>query len=393
MSASSAAFDGSTEVALQIGALALLFVAGSVTTGKRFVQAPIYCQSWIYAALVLLFFCASFLSSIFAEDKALSVSYVCGIAVAFLICGAVWNLSLHVISRGLKAYAVMVSVCAAGIWSLTPNVGHRFGGVMHPNYWGLLCLSVFCLAALFQNIAVRSTVQIVSIAVVLAAQSRSALLSILAASSVFGAIWLKTVRIRKEFKLMIVAAAGLGSFVFAVFAYQELYDIVSNVFMINDVHRGAGTGFTGRTALWRAGLEVFASHPWFGVGARMESYFISVAGFSHAHNGYINMLVQFGVIGSGFFIALSLLATKRLFKLAVCRAPGANVGIAFLCGYAVGAIFEPRLINIGNSVSLIMIMFLLRPFESRPPNVPKTRLLQRVKIPRGVQPRYALHGS
>ena len=69
--------------------------------------------------------------------------------------------------------------------------------------------------------------------------------------------------------------------------------------------------------------------------------------FTHAHNGYINMLVQFGAIGFGLFLGFAVLAFRRLLILARRGSPGGSVGLALLCGYAVGAIFDPKLINIG----------------------------------------------
>jgi O-antigen ligase len=256
--------------------------------------------------------------------------------------------------------------------------------VVHPNYWGLLCLSVFCLAALNRNILVRTALQLSSIAIILAAESRSALVSILVAGFVLVLFRFQSARAGKDIKLAVLVALCLGIFIAFAVASQEIYDMFAKVFMVNDIRRGAGTGFTGRTALWRAGLDVFEAHPWFGVGARMESNFISVAGYSHAHNGYINMLVQYGAIGSGLFIALAILAFKRLSRLARNGVPGGSVGVAFLCGYAVGAIFDPKLINIGNSVSILMIMFLLRPMGRAFPPARKNTGIARQALPRFV---------
>jgi len=361
LSAASAGLGGSpAEVSMQIVAL-LLFGVSVLTTGGRFIEAPVYKESRTSALLVVLFLCSATVSGVFAEDQLLSVSYVVGIAVTFLISGAVWNLPIDKVLTSLRNYAVITAVLALGVWLITPAVGRRFGGVVHSNYWGLLCLSVFCLAVLIRSVLFRSAIQMVSIVIILAAQSRSALLAVLVASFVFVYSRFQSARLGIEAKLAVLVATSIGVFLTVAIAHEKIYDVFARAFMINDRYRGVTSGFSGRTALWRAGLDVFAAHPWFGVGAKMESNFISVAGMAHAHNGYINMLVQFGTIGAGLFFVLSALALRRLLHLAHQGLPGGSAGIAFVCGYAVLAVFEPKLINIGNPVSIIMTVFLLRP--------------------------------
>ena len=396
LSATSAGYDGSLlEEGMQIAGLLVLLLVAALTTGRRLMEAPLYAESKTSALLVILLFCAASVSSVFAEDKLLSFSYVGGIAVTFLICGAVWNLPAEQVLTSLKLYAVATALWALGVWLVTPDVGRRFAAVVHPNYWGLLCLSVFCLAFLIRNVLFRTALQSISVAIILLAESRSALLSILVACVVLAYCRFQSARIGKDSKVALLAAMAFLGLVTVAVAHQEIYDLFSKVFKVNDPFRGASSGFTGRTAVWRAGLDVFGAYPWFGVGARMESNFISVAGFHHAHNGYINMLVQFGAIGGGIFLVLSALAFRRLLRLALRRAPGGSVGIAFVCAYAVGAIFDPKLINIGNPVSIIAIMFLLRPVGlppvvARNPVVPRRPVGLRTAVR---ERRYVLYGN
>jgi O-antigen ligase len=66
-----------------------------------------------------------------------------------------------------------------------------------------------------------------------------------------------------------------------------------------------------RMAHWQAGWNMFLDHPWLGVGAgnyaaAYPSYYVStwVEPLGHAHNYYINMLAELGVIGGGLLLLL-----------------------------------------------------------------------------------------
>jgi len=361
LSAASAMFEGWIETGMQIGALTTLLAIGVLTGEKRFIEGRFYQESKVGGLLLILFVCSATVSSISSENQLSSLAYVVGIAICLLVCSGVWILSPSELLNDLKIYVIATAISALVIWRLTPDLGRRFGGVVHPNYWGLVCLSIFCLAALIKNLLFRSAIQLVSIAIIFASQSRSALLSVLAASCVFGYFCFRSARISKDIKLLLMVGIVTGTMVAFATAKEQIYDEFASAFRINDPYRGVGSGFSGRTALWRAGMDVLAAHPWFGVGAHMESNFISVGGITQAHNGYINTLVQFGTIGSGLFFGFFILSFWRLLCLARTSAPGASVGVALVIGYAVEAIFEPKLLNIGNPVSIVVLMFLLRP--------------------------------
>jgi O-antigen ligase len=83
---------------------------------------------------------------------------------------------------------------------------------------------------------------------------------------------------------------------------------------------GALTGdptLTGRTVIWQFALEKISEHPWLGygfgsfwrVGTGVPSVDEApgfVAKMPHAHNGYIDILLQIGVVGSVLFTAVIL---------------------------------------------------------------------------------------
>jgi len=74
-----------------------------------------------------------------------------------------------------------------------------------------------------------------------------------------------------------------------------------------------------RMAHWQAGWYMFLDHPWLGVGAgnygqAYGQYFVGMwrEALGHAHNYYINILAELGVVGAGLLLLLLGLAFGQL---------------------------------------------------------------------------------
>jgi putative inorganic carbon (HCO3(-)) transporter len=74
-----------------------------------------------------------------------------------------------------------------------------------------------------------------------------------------------------------------------------------------------------RMAHWQAGWYMFLDHPWLGVGAGNYSdayatYFVGSwrEALGHAHNYYLNMLAELGLIGGGVLLLLLGIVFKQL---------------------------------------------------------------------------------
>jgi O-antigen ligase len=70
------------------------------------------------------------------------------------------------------------------------------------------------------------------------------------------------------------------------------------------MHTPAGFDFTGgRIPIWRAALARWAEKPWLGTGYRTTPTLQGMDGFE-AHNVYLSVLVEMGVLGAAVFAAL-----------------------------------------------------------------------------------------
>ncbi len=74
-----------------------------------------------------------------------------------------------------------------------------------------------------------------------------------------------------------------------------------------------------RMAHWQAGWYMFLDHPWLGVGAGNYAaayplYFVGswLEPLGHAHNYYLNMLAELGVVGCGLLLLLLAVAFRQL---------------------------------------------------------------------------------
>ena len=117
-----------------------------------------------------------------------------------------------------------------------------------------------------------------------------------------------------------VAAGGLSIFVLFLL-YFFLFDVIS------DVLTGGGSGIqlSKREVYWELALRMFSNHPLIGNG--LGSYDVlyrdmsgRILSFAGAHNCYLQMLAEFGVIGTSLFIAViinMLIKTIRMTTICV----------------------------------------------------------------------------
>jgi O-antigen ligase len=108
-------------------------------------------------------------------------------------------------------------------------------------------------------------------------------------------------RLPRSQRIAFVAVCAAGLIAGLVLVPEEVWDRIANVG--TDVTEGT---LTHRTVIWSAGLEVFRDHPIVGVGAGAYGPAIVQAvdiGYV-AHNTFLSVLVELGVIGFMLWLAL-----------------------------------------------------------------------------------------
>jgi O-antigen ligase len=133
----------------------------------------------------------------------------------------------------------------------------------------------------------------------------------------------------------------------------------SDFFAIQDRHRGLESGGSGRLDTWKVMWSLFLDNPLLGVGFRAHETVLKVN--TSAHNGYLALLAEIGVIGFGAVIFLTVSGLRNIWRRNQDppQTYSYSVLLGLACGYFVLAIFERYFINAGNPTSLLFLLSIL----------------------------------
>lgn len=122
----------------------------------------------------------------------------------------------------------------------------------------------------------------------------------------------------KQLKLVLgsLFTVLLGTYILVTFMKFDLYGILEA--RMNDFSNDGGSG---RLDLWGRALDVFASHPWTGIGANnFLDYNQSQFGDTlHVHNTFLEILAESGIIGILCFLLFILFVLIQMIQHQVHR--------------------------------------------------------------------------
>lgn len=129
-------------------------------------------------------------------------------------------------------------------------------------------------------------------------------------------------------------SSGLIILLMSIFIlfYGPIYNLISEVLLFDDPHRGIQSGFSGRFDNFREGFTVFLSSPIIGVGPLDAS-----AGYTH--NGYIKALAQHGIFFGATLIALLIRSIVQ------CITHRHTALLSAILALAIFLIGQPRYLN------------------------------------------------
>ena len=274
------------------------------------------------------------------------------------------NLDAAHYETGLKSYAVLMAALVLGFAAYDYVPGSRLGGgrgghaVLNPASLALVTMSVFIAAMAIRRAFVRVPILVMMGTVIYLTGARAS-----AVATIVG------VAVTLVSRRRIAGASGYVLLVFcvAVGAALAAYyaDAVmrgsADFFAIQDSHRGLESGGSGRLETWKATWSLFLSHPILGVGFRAHETVLKIN--TSAHNGYLALLAEVGLIG---FAAALLFTLTGLWKTwrrnqDPSQTYSYSVLLGLACGYFVLAVFERYFINAGNPTSLLFLLSILGP--------------------------------
>lgn len=227
--------------------------------------------------------------------------------------------------------------------------GRWLGGI-HPNIIG-----GFTFSAVFLSLFMRGVwpyfVFLISMYFSLLISSRFSILSIMVVCTVF--LFLNRSNTPLFVKVILLLFAILGALSFFI---AENGGVVADIFELNDRYRGLGSGGTGRTEHWVDFIPQLAERPLLGFGFRNRAAYLG------AHNGFMNIILENGLLGGALFISGFLVRGIELMSSYLKASSSVryeySVIISGYFGIVVGTVFQPQLLNFGDGFGLVGLLIL-----------------------------------
>jgi len=129
---------------------------------------------------------------------------------------------------------------------------------------------------------------------------------------------------------------------------------IASALELSDSTRGLGSGISGRGQHWSYFLPQFLEEPIAGYGFRSRgSYF-------GPHNGFLDIILQVGLIGSFLFFAFYALRLKSLIHEALSTPALTERGklLSIMIGVSVGAQLQPQFFSFGDPFGILAMICL-----------------------------------
>lgn len=176
---------------------------------------------------------------------------------------------------------------------------------------------------------------------------------------------------RSRSKAMPAFVALLGG-AFAIVSYQLLIPLIlraSQFIGVSGAQR-LGEDLTGRTSYWALGWRLFEHSPIIGYGySTRDGITLSLRDSASAHSGWINLLLDLGIVGVGLLIFWYLAALSRaLWGMHGWPTQTRWTMAAALLAFIAPLTTEPNYVNLYHPSSLLLLVCLCAPFVMRTPS-------------------------
>jgi exopolysaccharide production protein ExoQ len=273
---------------------------------------------------LLLIWCVA--SSLWAAEPAVTFRRA-GLEVV-IVLSAIWGIETLGIERSLKILRVILAGVLIVNWISIPllhNAIHQPGELdpalvgawrglyYHKNIAGsvtAISAMVFLFFAVDQKSRVDWLLFFAAAVFVVMTKSKSSiglLIPALLAGAVYKAAWKNS--LDRSIAAVVALIAGVLVLAFALVDWDDIARFISDP-----------QEFTGRTAIWQAEFAFIADHPIFGAGfgsftdtgavSPLHNYVSGdwIEAIAHGHNGYIQLIVEIGIVG--FVLAILALVVQ-----------------------------------------------------------------------------------
>jgi hypothetical protein len=278
----------------------------------------------------------------------MGILYTCLLLVTALMLSVLWTLAPADLARCMGVASVILCLFGISAIVILGLPQGRAVGYIQPNLFATPLLAAFVFSQ-FRPGIIGVAVRILCFSMVALVSSRFALIGCVLALVVHE-LTFKPLGWRKLSLLIFFLLAGL------VFWPQ-----IIGILALDDPTRDLSSGFSGRDDQWRAALAAITDDP-FGIGYKRAMSDES------GHNGYLRILLEFGVLGGGLIIFLTGCVVVMAGVEAVVRAGKDPQQHRFACArfgglvaLAFGAFFQPQLLNFGDTFGISVLFLLFKP--------------------------------
>jgi O-antigen ligase len=370
-------------------------IAGHLTLGMRaWIEAPFDFMSTRVGKILTAFFLYLLLLTPLSVNFRASAIYLVATWGVLMLCTLFWMSDYQILRRVLSFTGIVVFAWLLILLfhhGMARGVGGTIGGINRNQIGKAALVGMICL--LF---ATHKTIRWVgtglSIGLLVLVTSRGTLLATGVFLSVLYALNKGTGKAMAHASLAMffVAAVLLASTVLQQAIFED-------VLRIHDEHRGVGSGLSGRVENWERGLERFWQRPLTGYGFRATA--LGDTSMTNVHSGYINLLVETGIIGTCLIVGAVMFALYERVRIVLQvrammdQSPAYRVlfadtfwhnsiAAATFCSVLVLWVYEPLYINLGQAMSLLFFLMLTSPLY---PNITQRDLLAQPHLQAGMR--------
>ncbi len=359
----------------------MVALAGHLTLGfQKWMSAPFKVASTASGAMLSAFCLLMLLLSPLSHAFQTSGYYAIGTWVVIILCSLYWASDFQVVRQVL----VFTGIALFG-WLLVLLVHHGMPQGLGQNIGGInrnttstcaIAAMICCSFSPKRSIRIGGFLGALFFATLVT--SRGSLVALCVFFAVYYMLHKGTVKAAAHGMAAVVV---LVSILLASAFLQET--VLEGILHTHDQARGIGSGFTGRVELWKHGIEVFWQEPIIGRGFRS----LRTAGVGGIHSGYIQILVEAGLVGGLLIVAAVCVETLRRMQLAQrfrALSPSETPGIdpvetahvnaivcATMCVTLMLWVYEPLYINLGSVISVMFFLMWMAPsYISAPAGAP-----------------------
>jgi O-antigen ligase len=271
---------------------------------------------------------------------------MCVLVAAFFSIRATGYSARMLYGLFLSSVALFLFIALAYLLLGPPN-GRWLGG-MHPNVFGTSCVALVALS-LFGSKRWIDIAYCIAVAAALGVSSRYAMTT---STLIYLMFWMFNWRHISSARAMVfclIIAIGIFSLVFLPSG-----GFIADALALNDETRGLSSGVSGRDGHWAYFMPQFLERPILGYGFRNRGSYVG------AHNGFLDLFLQLGLLGAISFFSFLALRLRQL-VLEFINTPRLAVRgrlLTILIALMFGAQLQPQFISFGDPFGILALLCL-----------------------------------